>query len=404
MPPSRRIDGDARINRDALTVTGYVALAAWGWFLFGFGAMVASLVEAQGISRAVGGLHLTALAAGGLVAGAIAVPMARRLRRRGSALVAAALVIAGSALLAVGAPTAVTMIAALLVGTGGPLTMNMFNPILVEHHGAAAPAVLSEGHAVAAGIGLLAPLAVGASLGAGLGWQPPLVVVVALMGWFVVRMRALPADPALDAVPTPRGGGSGGLSRRFWALFLMVVLGVGVEFCITTWTAALLRSEVALSESAAASGVSGIVIGMAVSRFLLSRLALHRGARPLLAVAFALTLAGWALLWTAPSPPVAICGLLLLGMGDGGLFPLGLALMLDAAGDHQDAASGVLSVGIACSVGTLPFALGALADATSVHAAFVVIPVVALAAVGLLAVTARREGGVPHRGSPAGHQ
>jgi predicted MFS family arabinose efflux permease len=369
-----------------VTYTAYLALAGWAWFLYGFGAMLTLLVDEQGISRTVGGLHLTAQALGGLVSGLLVAPVVRRVRRRGALILGAALIVTGIALLLVGAPTALTLCAALVLGTGGSLSIIAINPVLIQHHGAAGAAVISEANAVAAGVGLIAPLAVGAGIRAGLGWRPALLVTAAVMTVVAWRVRGLPRPTAsLDAGLPPRGSDAGRLPAAIWPLMAVIVLCVGVEFSMTTWTAELLRREIGMADSAATAGVSAIVAGMALGRLLLSRLALRWHPRHLLFAAIGVALCGWGLLWAASSPGPAVAGLILAGLGIGGHFPLGLSLMLAHAHGQQDKASGALSIGVSAGIGLAPFALGALADATSVHTAFLVVPCLLVAAAGILA-------------------
>ncbi len=383
--PSAAALPSPRLHRDAVTFSAYLTLTGWAWFLYGFGAMLPLLVDEQGISRTLGGLHVTAQACGGLIAGALVAPAVRRVRRRGAVIIALLLIVVGIALLSVGAPTALTLFAALVLGTGGSLSITVINPILIQHHADAGSAAISEANAVAAGVGLISPLAVGAGIQAGLGWRPALLVTAAVMlvaaWWFA---RVVRPEPAVDAGLPPRGSGPGRLPREIWPLMAVVVLCVGVEFSMTTWTAELLRQDIGLSDSSAAKGVSAIVAGMAVGRLLLSRLALRWPPRPLLYLAIGVAVAGWLLLWTASSPGQAVAGLVLAGLGIGGHFPLSLSLMLAHAHGQQDQASGALSIGVSAGIGLAPFALGALADATSVHLAFLVVPGLLVVAVGVL--------------------
>ncbi len=383
--PSAAALPSPRLHRDAVTFSAYLALTGWAWFLYGFGAMLPLLVDEQGISRTLGGLHVTAQACGGLIAGALVAPAVRRVRRRGAVIIALLLIVVGIALLSVGAPTALTLFAALVLGTGGSLSITVINPILIQHHADAGSAAISEANAVAAGVGLISPLAVGAGIQAGLGWRPALLVtaaVVLVAAWWFARV--VRPEPAVDAGLPPRGSGPGRLPREIWPLMTVVVLCIGVEFSMTTWTAELLRQDIGLSDSSAAKGVSAIVAGMAVGRLLLSRLALRWPPRPLLYLAIGVAVAGWLLLWTASSPGQAVAGLVLAGLGIGGHFPLSLSLMLAHAHGQQDQASGALSIGVSAGIGLAPFALGALADATSVHLAFLVVPGLLVVAVGVL--------------------
>ena len=388
MPPPARADG---LRRDSVTITAYLSLAGWAWFLYGFGAMVPLLIDDQGVSRTVGGLHLTAQASGGLISGLLVTTLVRRWSRRVTLQLAGVAILLGIGLLLVGRPTALTLTAALVMGFGGSLSIICLNPILIEHHHSHGPAALSEANAVAAAVGLIAPLAVGAGVRAGLGWRPALVVTTVLIGVSVLRfgghLGGIPRPtPAVDSSLPARGTDQRRLPSAFWLLMVVVVLCVGVEFCLTTWTTELLRREVGMSDSTAASGVSALVAGMAAGRWLISRLALRLTPRPMLFGTLALAALGWLGLWTAASPLIAFTVLVITGLGVGGHFPLGMSLLMGHAVGQQDKASGTLSVGISAGIGLAPFALGALADATSVHTAFLIVPELLAVAAVVLAV------------------
>jgi predicted MFS family arabinose efflux permease len=347
----------ARLHRDGVTGLGYLSLATFGWFLYGYGALLPQLGRDQGISRTVTSLHSVTLAVGALVAGMAGVTLVRALRRRG------------------------------VMALGAGLLMNAAVPALSEHHGFEGPAAISEANAVAAATGLVAPLVVGAGIALGLTWRPAVLVTLLLTTAVIIVLRRLPRDNvALDAVLPPRDGPRVPLPRAFWPALIVVLLCVSVEFSTAAWSADLLRQRTGLSAGAAAAGVSAVIAGMTVGRAAVGQLALRHPPRRLLAGAILLAAAGWAVTWTATSAPLALAGLLITGVGIAGHFPMGASLVLAAAGSHQrDRAIGVQSMGIGVASGAGPFALGALADATSTHTAFLVVPV--LLALALLMLT-----------------
>lgn len=377
----------AGLVRDGVTRSGYLVLATWGWFLYGFGALLPQLGEDQGISRTVTSLHSVALATGGLVAGLSAVPLVRAWRRRGVFLLACGLLLIGSTLLAAGgAMTPLTLLAALVAGTGGSLLVNTVLPTLSDHHGTHGPAALAEGNAVAAGTGLVAPLVVGAGIAAGLTWRPAVLVTIPLaLGVVLALRRQPPGIPSLDVVLPPRSESRPPLPAAVWPAVLLVVLCVAVEFCMAAWSADLLRQRTGVSPGVAAAGVSAVICGMTAGRIAVGRLALRHPPQRLLLAALALTVAGWAVTWTSTVPALALAGLFVTGTGIAAHYPLGASLVLAAATPPLgDRAAGVMSVGIGIAAGGGPFAVGALADATSTHTAFLVVPALLGIAIVLL--------------------
>jgi MFS family permease len=376
--------------RDAYTRAGYACLAGWGWFIYGFGTALPLLRDEQQVSRTVISLHSIALAAGSLVSGAAAVPVVRRIGRRGCLMSGAGLLIAGTVLLVLAPSAAVSLPAALICGVGGSLMVNTVNASLTGHHGTAGAAAMSEGAALAAGSGVLAPLLIGACTSAGLTWRPAIAVVVGFALAAILLVRRLPAGiPALDFRPAAATGHRSRLPTAFWPLALVLVVCVGVEFTLTTWSPDLLRQRAGMSAGPASVGVTAIVAGMLVGRLLIGRLARRRSTGGLLMASLGVAAVGWLLTWTAVGPVQAMAGLALTGLGAAGQYPLAATLALDAAAELRDQGSGVLSIGIGTSAGAAPFALAALADRTSTHTAFLVVPALLLLAALLLATVVR---------------
>ena len=97
------------------------------------------------------------------------------------------------------------------------------------------------------------------------------------------------------------------------------------------------------------------------------------------------------MLWPSSSPVQAVAGLLIVGLGLGNLFPLGLAVTVALAADRAQFASSRAVLASSAAVLLAPLTVGTLADATSLTAAMAVVPVcLALAAVGLALVYSTR--------------
>jgi fucose permease len=311
-------------------------------------------------------------------------------RRRGAFAVGSALVAVGLVWFVLARDPIWTVTAVGIAGIGGSTLLNAAVPVLTDHHRGGGAAALSEGNAMAAVVGLVAPLAVGASVGLGWTWRPTTALMLPLLLLVVMAVRRVPGDtPALDTPAARRltraeARRSDGMSAVTWTYLIMVVACVGVEFCCTAWSADLLRTRTTLSPAAASTGVTAVVTGMAIGRLTLGRLALTVGPRRLMALALVITLAGWVVVWTTTSAPVALTGLLITGLGIAGHYPLGASLLLASTPGQADRTTGRMSLGISVAAGGGPFALGAVADVTSTHTAFVAVPM--LLAVGAAAL------------------
>ena len=379
-------------KRDALTRACYLPIASWAYFLYCLGALLPHLRAEQGTTFTLVGLHGTFVAVGGLVAGIAATFIVRRMRRRGAMAAACALVATGCLALTLVRPLPATLTVALLIGLGGSTIVQVVAPALGEHHPGHGASALSEGNALASLLGLTAPLLVGAGVALGLTWRPAMLLPVALMALSAFLVLRVPPDPALDGVPGDASAARGPhrpLPRPFWALALVLMCCVAVEFCMTTWSADLLRERTTLSAAAASAGVSAVVGGMAVGRAVIGRLALRIPAPVLLLGAIVTALAGWAVTWSMTSTWGAIAGLVLTGLGIAGQYPLGVSLVLRATPGQEDQASGMLSAGVSIAIGAAPFTMGALADAFSTHTAFLVVPGLLLAALAISLISRR---------------
>lgn len=372
------------LHRDRLTWLAYLQVGSYGYFLYGFGPTVSLLRDEQGISRTLAGLHGTALAAGVLLSALAVAPLIRRYGR-------GPVMWAGLVLMCVGVLTytgsdalPVTLTGALLGAFGGSFVVVPVAAVLSDHHRDAGAAAISEANAVAAGVGSVAPLIVGLMVATAVGWRAALLLLlpaVALLGLFGRRVQ----------YPTPRvapdhHGGSRRLPPRYWIGWGVVTAGIAVEFCMTLWTADILRTRFDLSDAYAAAGVTTIVVGMCIGRVFGSRLALRLRIDRLLYLAIAVCAAGFAVFWLTTHAPLALSSLFVCGLGISLFYPLGVARAIEASEGRPDLASARVGVGAALASGGGPFALGALADQVGIHDAFLVVPVLlAVAAIGVRA-------------------
>ena len=344
------------------------------------------------MSSSVAGLHSVLLAAGVVLAGFLGVGLVRRWARFGLAQRAVVVVAAGVAVLCAGslvggAELAITLPTMLVIGLAGGLALNVSTTVLQQHHGRSGPAVLTLANAAAAGVGLITPLAVGAATALGLTWRAALILVLPIAAAAFVLLGRQRAVPAYAARPAGDGRFSvRGFPGAYWPAVLAVVCAVAVEFCLITWTPDLLVRRTGMSSGTASGMVAAVVGGMALGRLILAPLARRWTPLSLFLVGVAVTLAGWTLAWLSDSPALSVAGLLILGLGLGGQYPLGAAMAISASGGHPDRAVAVLSVGVGLASGLGPFALATLTDAVGVQTAFLVIPVLGVgAALGVLA-------------------
>lgn len=372
-----------RLERDRLTWLTYAQLGLYGYFLYGFGPSVALLRDEQGFSRAVAGLHGTALATGALASALVVAPLVARFGR--ARVIWGGLSVLGAGVLVYTSATvlALTLLGAFLGSFGGSFAITSSSAVLTDRHGPRGASAVSEANATAAGVGMLAPLVVGGAVAVGIGWRAALLVVVPALVVLAVAGRNV-------SVPRPAGPvagtGVGRLPARYWVSWVVLVAGIGVEFCMVLWTGDALRDRTGMSSGAAAAGLTAVVGGMALGRLLGGRLALRRDVDTLLLRAIATSGLGFAVFWWTDVAAIALGGLVVCGLGIALFYPLGVVRAIGASQGRPDLASARGGLAAALASGAGPFGLGALADQVGIHAALLVVPallVVAAAGVRL---------------------
>jgi predicted MFS family arabinose efflux permease len=172
---------------------------------------------------------------------------------------------------------------------------------------------------------------------------------------------------------------------------MLGALLVATEFTFLLWSADLLRDRVGLSAEAAAAALAAVTGGMLIGRIIGARLAETRPIDLLLRTGIAVTLIGFVIAWFSLSIVMVLIGLFIVGLGLSVNWPLGVARSVRASGGLTDKASGLASAWGGVALGTAPFALGLLSDRFSVHTAFLIIPVLMIAAFTILTLSPLRE-------------
>jgi len=382
----------ATLSRDGVTWLVYSCMSVYGYFVYGFGPTVPLIGADLDVSRAVAGLHGTALAVGAVLAGLIGPALVGRFGRGTTLRVGLAGLAIGLTGYLHGTSIAMSLTGAAIAGTFGSMVVNTHSAVLSHQYGSAGPAAISEANALAAGFGLLAPVVIGAAAAAGLGWRAGLLLacvaaVVVLAATVRIGVPAGPVPPALDTSRRDT------LPAAFWPALAVLVLCIGTEFSLTFWSSELLRERTGTGTAVATGSVAALVAGMTVGRIVGGKVALVHDADRLLSASFGLALIGFTLLWTSTTLWLSVTGLGIVGLGLAVQFPLSIARVIAASGGRPDLATARASIGAGIAIGTAPFLLGYLADLVGTHRAFLLVP--ALLALAALALRVSRP--APHR-------
>src|SRR5918994_642392 len=310
-----------RFRRDRLTWIAYVLLAWFAYLQAAPGLVIVHLRDELDLSYSTGGLHVAAFAAGSMVAGVISTRLERVLGRGALLWSAAALMGAAAIGLTAGRIVEVTVGSVLIMGVGGGLLLATIQATLADHHGERRAVALAEAN-VAASIAyllLIGMLSMTAALH--VGWRGALLapLAVPVLAWWSNRRLAI------DAPPESRVA-HGRLPGVFWIAAAMLFCTTAAEWCITAWGATFIGEVAEVSTDTAVALMAGYFGGGLAGRTPGSLLARRHDPARVLALALAVTTAGFAVLWLSTGPAQALIGLSLLGIGLGNLFPMGVSV------------------------------------------------------------------------------
>ncbi|MFB9222167.1 CynX/NimT family MFS transporter [Paracoccus cavernae] len=327
------------------------------------GPVVDLIEDYTGLSSAQAGL-LTTLPI--LVMGIVALfgGRVRRLigEKRGIALGALCLTIACAMRLPVH-NAAGMLFSAALGGLGIALTQALLPGLIKRHFGMATGTVMALYTT-----GIMTGSALGAASSADMarliGWQSSLAfwALPALAGLIVWRLIA-PADPApAKSATRSRKTGFAGVARA-WQLVAFFGLGTGSYTLVLAWLPPYYQ-DLGLGREASGYMLAGLTItevfaGLGIAAFI-DRFPDRRA--PLMAVLSCLMLGLILLVWVPVT--MAVPAMILLGIGIGSVFPLGLIVTMDHAANPEtagDLAGFVQGWGYVLA-STLPFVAGAIKD------------------------------------------
>ena len=357
--------------RDRTTLLAYAQLGLLGWFVYAFGASLTLLRDDEGLSRTAASLLSISLAAGGTLGSFLAASIVRRWGR-GAMLRAGALAIATGTLLYISdGPLWLVATGPFIGSLGASFCAVGVSAYLEARQGAAADASLAEANLVASSASLIGILAVGVAATTILGWRLGLLLlVVVAIALEVIRGRTVEAfnvgtdmESRADAPRLP--------TLVWWAVLTLILL-TSVEITLLQWGPDLLRERGGLEAGSASATIAAIVVGMIIGRLVGSRLVERVSSELVFGGSIIFAAAAFVYTWLVTGAVPLIIGLVLIGVGIGMHFPLGIGRAMRASGGQPDRAAGWTSAGIGIMSGVAPFALAALADSWGVHKAFAV--------------------------------
>jgi predicted MFS family arabinose efflux permease len=340
------------------------------------------------LSYSMAGFHMSAFAVGMTLAGLTGDRLAQTWGRRAIFWVGAFGMAVGAVGLTWAGQAGLTIISAGVMGFLGSLLLVMVQATLAERHGEQRTIALTESNVGASISASLAPLFVGSFQRVELGWRGALFLAIITLAFIALRFGQTPV-PELKPPTLPSSSVKRGLPPSFWAYWLVVFLGVSIEWGLIFWGADFLEKVVGLSRINAATMMSVFFGAMILGRIAGSRLSRNLPNTTLLMSAILITVAGFPLFWLARWAPLNIAGLFLAGFGVANLFPLTLATAISIAPHQVDAASVRISAAGGLAILITPFILGWVADQLNIQNAYGIVGLLALVATAVTFIANR---------------
>lgn len=365
------VHAPVRPLRDRTTLIAYAQLGLLGWFVYAFGASLTLLRDDEGLTRTAASTLSIALAVGGTLGSFLAAPVVRRWGR-GAMLRAGAVFVAIGCLLYISdGPLPVVALGPFIGSLGASFCAVGVSAYLEARQGAAADASLAEANLVASTASLLGILAVGIGATTLLGWRLGLVLLVLVVVVLeIIRGRSL--QPFNVGTEMESRADAPRLPGLVWWAVLTLILLTSVEITLLQWGPDLLRERGGLEAGSASATIAAIVVGMIIGRLVGSRLVERISSELVFGGSIVFAAAAFIYTWLVTGAIPLIIGLVLIGIGIGMHFPLGIGRAMRASAGQPDRAAGWTSAGIGIMSGVAPFALAALADSWGVHDAFAV--------------------------------
>ncbi|GAA1024310.1 MFS transporter [Acrocarpospora pleiomorpha] len=361
-------------TRDRPTWLIYLILATFSTYLYGLSAAIPLLRAELGLTQAVAGLHATGMAIGSIITGLAIPTITARIGRRAACWTGIVGMNVGMLIVAFGQVLPVTLLGYTIAAGMAGITLFISMAVLSEHHGAAGPASIAEANAVGVLPGIVASYAFSVLASTVLGWRSALFVPLILSALLALTMFRVWV-PERPPAPVKQHGPRVPYGRRFHLAGGVLLCCVALEFAFNMWAAELLAQRTGLSAASATTGLTAMLIGVALGRLAGVQLALRFRVDVVLVGALLVALTGWAVFWTTTITAVAYAGLVLTGLGIALQFPMALSRLIEASGGRPDQASGAASVWAGFGSGASPLVLGALGDGFGTHTAFLMAPV-----------------------------
>ena len=367
-----------RLHRAAPLWYAYVMLGIVTYFMNIQGNIVPFLKAELDLSYRIVSLHPSAMAGGMFLIGFFSDRVMARFGRRRTNWIGMAGICVGALMICVATNVWVSLPGFALIGLFGSLLPTVSVAVIADTPLRWRTQAFAESNAMAYVFATMAPLLTGLSVYLALDWRSPLIAGIAagLIVIFLHRRTALAERPAYH------GAAPAALPAAYWAYWVLLMLGVAMEFAVVIWSPEFLERVVGLSRGGAATGAAAFFVAVLIGRIAGSRLVRTIPTRTLYLAALALTFIGFLIYWGVEGPVAAIVGLFVLGLGIAQYYPLTVAFAVHAAGAAAEKGSARFMSAVGLAIIVTPAIMGVLADSYGLRLAHLVLPVLVTAGLG----------------------
>jgi len=359
-------------TRSQFTISAYAMLGFYAYMQLSLGPIMTFVRDELSLNYTVTGFHSTAFALGMVIAGLTGAAVSKRMGRRHLFWGAGAGMCLAGGLLMVAQVAPLTVLAAFLMGWIGSYLLVMIQSTLADEHSDNSAIALTEANIIAILCAAFVPILVGIGVQLGLTWRFATVFGIGI--WVATFLRSRDMTFPTWQIDEESGDSQKRLPRLFWMYWLVIFLGVALEWVIFFWSAEFLNKVVQLSTEQAATVSSVFLFAMLIGRFVGSRLTYRFAPARLLWTATGVLTVGFIMFWLGQVGWINIAGLFIVGLGVSNLFPLGLSLASKAGRHVSDLASARVSLAAGLAIFILPQTLGSTADVVGIFNAFAIVP------------------------------
>lgn len=372
--PNGARGGQERLQRTGFVWTIYLLLGLFSFAISMIGPMVPYLQDETGMSYTLAGLHQSSFALGMIVMGLFGGRLVSRNSIQKSLWGGMVLMVTGLGVMVFVKGPIFSLSGVFIMSLGGTLSLSAIQTCFAIEPRTVRRQFILEANVVASIMAMLVPLILLAGSVTILGWRIVLpVMVLGLIGiaFFGVSATGRRLWVQHDSHQT----NSGKLGPAYWRSWLVMFLGVSVEWAIGFWCMTYLLGLPDNSRETAAVGTMILGLSSVLGRFIASRISNRISERRLLYVVLVIISLGFPAYWLRAGVFSAFAGLALCGFAGANLYPLGFSMAIGAAPNNPARASSMAPVASGTAVGLAPLLLGRLADATDMSSALLYVPI-----------------------------